>query len=218
MADTVKLESGEVLDLSAYPLPDGVEDMVVSQKLIAKGLNVSVVTIAKYIDDGMPVKKAGGNGVEYEFQLSHCYAWKLWRKAEAEARDKLESDNAAQLALTFLGGDDEVDASRAALSPKQMREYSEAELVRNKAAEQRGELVRVRDVQMAVEDVLSVFRGALTGLPDWMESEFSLSPSQVEKAETYCDGVLVQCRHRIADGGLNDGEVVPLTRDEGATV
>lgn len=213
MSEVITLEGGEALDVSAYPLPAGITDETLNMNGIAKAMHVSTVTIGRWMDLGMPVLQSGGNGRAYEFQLSHVYAWRMWRE-EGESREQRRKDDIAeQMAMHFLGGEEQVPDVGRNLSPRDMREYAEAEIKRNMAAEQRRELVRVHQVEAVLEDVLVAYRGAVSNLPDWLEQEFSLSPSQVEKAQRFCDAILEETRHRIARAGFRSGEVVSIDSD-----
>lgn len=208
MTDVITLEDGEVLDIAAYPLPDGIEDQTFNRELMARAMDVSVVTITKWIDEGMPVLQRGGNGQSYEFLFSQCYAWRLWREGRDAASRQAKLSNANQMAMLFLGQEDTAD--RPNLTPKEVREWSEAELIRNKAAEQRGELVRTAHVTRVLDNVLSGARNAIANAPDWLEQEFSLGPHQVEKSQTYFDGLLDEMRHQIIAAGFKAAPVLPL--------
>lgn len=215
------LDSGDQVDLSLYPLPKdvlpenaSVDDLVFNMAEIAKALGTSTVTVGKWVDEGMPVHKRGGNGQSYEFRLDHCYAWRKWRNDRTEAAKKLRDNVAGQIAMEFLGGEDEVGDLGGRLSPKEMREYALAELERNKAAEQRGDLVRRSQVESILEDILVAYRHAMVSLPDWLEQEFSLSPHQVDKAQKFCDGILDETRNQISLAGFEGREVVHLKAGE----
>lgn len=212
MSNTIKLDTGEVLDLDAYPLPDGIADDVFNRELLARAMSVSTVTISKWIDLGMPVAQRGGNGQAYEFRLSECYAWRMWREGREADQRRAKESNANQMAMMFLNETEEPE--RAALSPKEVREWSEAELIRNKAAEQRGELVRAQQVQEVFDHILASFRNAVMNLPDWLEQEFSLSPHQVDKAQRFCDGILSETRRQVSDFGFEAADVVTMDRRE----
>lgn len=209
MSEQITLETGEVLDVSAYPLPEGVEDGILNMKTLARAMRVSTVTISQRVDEGMPVHQVGGNGKAYEFRLSHCHAWLVWRDKLRDDQQRQSDAIADQYALEFLGGGDQVP-DVAALTPKQMREYAEAELKRNQAAEQRGDLMRRHLVERLVEDMLVIFRSGTIGLPDWMEQEFSLSPTQVEKAQAYADGILAEVRSRMKRAGFEAPSVIDI--------
>jgi len=213
MTDTITLETGEVLDLSAYPLPEGIVDETFNRELLARAMDVSTVTITKWIDAGMPVEQRGGNGQSYAFRLSHCYAWRMWRDDRDSADRRAKEGVAAQMAMHFLGAEEE-DAPGRALSPKEVKEWSEAELIRNKAAEQRGELVRAAQVQEVLDQVLVSFRNAVMNMPDFLEQEFSLTPHQVAKAEAFCDGILSETRRQIGEAGFAPGDVVTMSGRE----
>ncbi|MVO14819.1 terminase small subunit [Parasedimentitalea huanghaiensis] len=215
MSEQIELESGEVLDLSLYPLPDGIEDETFNRDHLARAMAVSVVTITKWVDAGMPVNSRGGNGTSYEFLFSHCYAWRKWREG-GEAKERAEKLNsAAQKAMLFINDDE--DQENANLSAKEVREWSEAMIIRNKAAEQRGDLVRRMHVEAVLDHVLVSFRNAVMNFPDWLEQEFGLSPHQVDKAQKFCDGILDDTRHKISESGFRPAEIVNLSdnRDQG---
>lgn len=207
MSDLITLSTGEVLDVSAYPLPAGVVDEFMNLKTLARAMQRSGVTITQWVDQGMPVHEAGGNGRAYTFRLSHCHAWRMWREDRQNEQQRKADSTADQYALMFLGGEDQVP-DVPALTPKQMREYAEAELKRNQAAEQRGDLMRRLHVETAMEDVLVAFRSGVASLPDWLEQEFSLSPAQVDKAQSYIDGLLTDVRQRLTRSGVQVADVV----------
>lgn len=207
---TITLENGEVLDLSAYPMPEGSEDEVLNRDQLARAMGTSVVTISKWVDEGMPVAQRGGNGQAYQFVYSHCRAWRLWRDGKDQQERREKDDRARQFSMEWLG-DDEGRADQM-LTPKQVKEWSEAELIRNRAAEQRGELVRSAQMQDVLDRVLVSFRTAVMNLPDWLEQEFSLSPHQVDKAQRFCDGILSEARRQISDAGFAAGDVVSIER------
>lgn len=195
--------------MSQYPLPDGVTDDVFNVENMALAMNVSTVTISKWIDQGMPVQKRGGNGQSYELRFSHCYAWRKWRESNDRAARDGAKRRAEEKAQMFFG--EEEAPINAGLTAKEVREWSEAELMRNKAALQRGELVRAAVVQTVLEDLLVSVRNAITSAPDFFEQEFSLSPAQVVKAEAYCDNLLIEIRKQISDAAFEAGDVVSIT-------
>jgi len=205
MADLIELENGEVIDLQQYPLPDEVYNI----QLMAKAMHTSTVTVNKWIDAGMPVEQRGGNGRSYELRFSHCYAWRLWREQREQKETAAKASNAAQKALLFMGEDTDA-GSQAPLSAKEIRELSEAVLIRDKAALQRGELLLRSDVQELVSRLLSTFRGTVTNLPDWLEQEFSLSPRQVDRAQDYADALLDEVRLQLEQQGYQTSSVVDL--------
>ncbi|PYG33113.1 DUF1441 family protein [Pelagimonas varians] len=214
MSDLITLDGGEVLDLSDYPLPEGEDDIVFNVELMAKAMDVSTVTIGKWIDQGMPVQKRGGNGQSYELRFGHCFAWRRWKEGRDHAARRTLEHRAEQKAMLFLGEEETPESAR--MSPKEIREWSEAELIRNKAAQQRGELVRTAHVQEMLDHLLVSLRNVITSAPDFLEQEFSLSPLQVVKAESYFDGMLIEMRKQISDGGFQPAAVVPLAREADA--
>ena len=180
--------------LGSHPLPEGIDDAVLNRSQLAVAMQVSDNTISKFLSRGMPCLSQGGNGKDYEFQLSHCYAWRMSEDAEAAAKKAKGDDVARQMALVFRNDDEEIEDSAPVLTAKEIKEESEADYARNKAAESRRELVRRHRVDELFESVLIEFRTQITTLVDFAEMEFSLTPDQVEKMQTRCDSTLVQAR------------------------
>jgi phage terminase Nu1 subunit (DNA packaging protein) len=207
MTEMITLDSGEVIDLSHYPLPDGIEDEVYNIHLMAKAMNTSNVTVNKWIDAGMPVEHRGGNGRSYELRFSHCYAWRKWREGKDKAAATARANSAAQKAMLFVGEEDD-GGSETNLTAKEVREWSEAVILRDKAALQRGDLIKRADVQEAMENLLGTVRRAITNMPDWLEQEFSLSPRQADQAQTYADGLLDDLRLQLERQGYRSADVI----------
>lgn len=183
-----------------YPLPAGVEDAVVNRSQLAVAMNVSENTITKWIAAGMPLQEAGGNGREYSFALSDCYAWRMERDDQLRAQKDAADRSAAQLALAFRNaGDEDEDGAPAQLTARQILEEAEADYKYQRAAEQRGELVRTSRVRDLFEDTLVEFRTAISTLVDFAEMEFSLDPEQVDRLEKRCDNALVQARVNLSN-------------------
>ena len=187
---TITLSDGTELDVSAYPLPEGVEDVVMNRQQIAHAMNTSEVSITAWVNKGMPVLSRGGNGTAYEFQPSHCWAWRMHDK-EVDAKAREAADNAAaQMRLAFQNLDDDQADDQRHLTPKQVSEIAEADYKRNRAAELRGDLVRVDRVRALQERQLNDFRQAAMALPDFAEQEFGLTPAQAEKMQRRCEAML----------------------------
>lgn len=181
------MQDGELEDiLRRFPLPEGVEDMEVNRKTLAKALNVSENTISKYQDAGMPVLEAGTNGKDYKFQLSECYAWRMARDADDQARRALETANADQLALAFRNPDEDASEETVGLTARQIADESDAEIKRLRAAEARRDLVNANRMRVLLEDLLVQCRDSIMTMVDFCELEFSLSPDQVAKLQARC--------------------------------
>lgn len=200
---------------AAHPLPDGVEDVVVNRTQLGIALSVSENTISKYISQGLPVLTVGGNGKEYEFQLSDCYAWRCARDEDARTQKSAGDHAAAQLALTFRNHDDSETAPSSELTAKQIIEEAEADYKYQRAAEQRGELVRASRVRDLFEDTLVEFRTTITTVVDFAEMEFGLKPDQVDKLERRCNNALVQARVNLGKlTALGAEQATPIGRDK----
>lgn len=208
MQTVLTLEDGSALDLSLWPLPKGVEDGVLNRAQLARAFQVSENTITKWISQGMPALSQGQNGVAYEFQLAHCYAWKMARDEKARA-ERLRGDHLAQqAALAFRNLDDDQEAEEAGLTADEMRKWAEAEYHRNRVAEQRGDLVRSDRVRTVMEDAIMVVAASLEALPDWLELEMSLTPVQVQAVQTHIDHIRVEMRAELEKVTRGTGQVV----------
>jgi len=191
-----------------YPLPEGVTDAVVNMTQLAVAFNVSTNTVSKWVARGLPVLTKGENGQAYEFQLSECWAWYQGRQEEAR-RKKEEGDRAAQqMAMAFLNDDADKEED-GWLSPREIRELTEAHIKRNQLDEQRGRLVRAERVSRLLEDIVIIFGSGLDTLPDWAEREFGLTNDQVDRMQKRVDQVRIDMRMRIEREALGrSAEVV----------
>jgi len=92
-----------------------------------------------------------------------------------------------------------------------VRAWAEAELVRARAEEQRGDLVRRHRVERLLQSMISITRDALVGYGDFLEAELGLAPREVEIAQTRADQLLTELRleiERHLDGV--SAEVTPI--------
>ncbi|MEC8194725.1 MAG: terminase small subunit [Pseudomonadota bacterium] len=182
------------------------DEPVLNRGQIALCFDVSENTIDKWIRKGMPVESKGTNGKSYQFYLSDC---KAWRNAE------IESERQSQAAADLFVQQERAKylnvgagSERAGMTPAQMREMAQAELLHMQAAQKRGALVHVEEMVDLMDAVFGEVRSALDGLPDWMEREFGLSPEQVERAIGYCDGVMQEMHDRLSEAHLGQVEGV----------
>lgn len=193
----ITLADGGVLDVAAWPLPEGVEDGVLNRTQLARAFAVTENTVTKWVGQGMPVLAEGQNGVAYEFQLSHCHAWRQDRDARTRANKARGDQIAAQAALLFRNLDADQEEAEAGLSADDVRKWSEAEYARNRLAEQRADLVRADRTRTVMEEVLVEFGAALDTLGDFMEVEFGLAPEQVTKVVARTDEVRIKAKAKI---------------------
>ncbi len=103
----------------------------------------------------------GGNGVPYGFLFSACKAWFDETQARTAAEKKVADEFVAQQCLTFVGVDKKDE--KAGLSPAQMRELAQAELVWMQAAKQRPALVQVDEMVDLLETIFTKVRAGLDG-------------------------------------------------------
>ena len=190
-----------------YPLPDGTHDAQVNRQQLGLAFNVSENTITKYLARGMPCIVEGGNGKEYSFSLAQCYAWRRAQDAASVQQKELATQAALQMSLHFRNSEEGEDGAPV-LTAKQVKEEAEAEYVRNRAAEQRGELTRARAVAELFEDVLGNFRISITTVVDFCEMEFGLTPEQTDMLQRRTDQVLVDARIRLDQVVTRPADVV----------
>jgi hypothetical protein len=131
----------------------------------------------------------------------------MWREQREISEAAAKANSASQKAMLFVGEGEE-NSAEATMSAKEIREWSEAVLIRDKAALQRGELIKRADVQEAMENLLGTVRRAITNMPDWLEQEFSLSPRQADQAQTYADGLLDDLRLQLERQGYRSADVI----------
>lgn len=210
MSHIITLENGGVLNVSDWPLPDGVDDGVLNRAQLARAFNVQGNTITDWIGKGMPVLSQGQNGVSYEFQLSHCYAWRQSREDRARLDRERGERLASQAAMAFRNLDEDQAEEESSLTAEDLRKWSEAEYHRNRVAEQRGDLIRADRVRASLEDIFVTFGTAMETLPDFAEMEFGLSPDQVDKMKSRCDQTLEEVRRKLDELYARPGAVIPM--------
>ncbi|SCY61728.1 terminase small subunit [Paracoccus tibetensis] len=210
---SITLADGSVLEVSRYPLPEGVEDdgTPLNRTQLARAFGVSENTVGKWAGQGMPALSAGQNGVAYEFSLAQCWAWKQDRDARLRSAKQRGDQLAAQAALAFRNLDEDQAEEEGELTAADLRQWSEAEYHRNRVAEQRGDLVRVDRMRTLIEDVFVTFGAEMDTLPDFAEMEFGLSPAQVAKMQERCDQMREEVRRQI-EAVLGRSSVVRLAR------
>jgi phage terminase Nu1 subunit (DNA packaging protein) len=210
VSNIITLADGGVLDLAVWPLPEGVEDGILNRGQLARACNVSENTITKWVTQGMPVLSDGQNGVAYEFQLSHCYAWRQDRDGKARALKARGDQLAVQAALVFRNLDADQEEAEGSLTADDLRKWSEAEYHRNRVAEQRGDLVRADGVRRVIEGLLVAVGNAFDTLPDWAEVNLALSAEQVSQLQLRCDLARDELRAVVQADLLAPGRVIPL--------
>lgn len=202
--------------LERFPLPEEIADEVINRGQCARALDVTEPMITKYLEQGLPVLSRGSNGTAYEFQTSHVYAWKRARDEYLQERRDAAERASAQLALAFRGADADAEGEDVhVLTARQVREESEADFQRNRAAEYRGELVRAARVRVLFEEVLGEFRNQIVAVVDYCEMEFGLTSDQVAKLQRRCDNTLVTARMKF--GEAVPGEIAHLSEHARST-
>lgn len=200
--DLPALEGREKALVARYPLPQGVQDVLVNKNQLAAALDVSTTTVDKWLvlPDGerIPWVERGTNGRSYVFRLSVAYAWRRDRDAAEEAARKVADDAVAQMRLDLLGGSVQ-DQARAALSPKEQAEALKVEKEWILAAAARREFIRADEVAEAFEAAFSTIRDGLDAAPDRLARELSLGGAEVEAMTGILDEILRDARARLED-------------------
>lgn len=183
------------MDLIRYPLPEGVSDEVLNKNQLARALNASEPTIDRWIADGMPVLQEGSNGRSYQFQLSHCFAWRRAREADRQQTDERAERAVQQMRLALIGG--AIGDTERGLSPKERAAIYQAELTWNQMARERGELVPYAELVDLFDAVLGAVRAAVEGLPDRIKRDADLTPAQLRSVIQTGDDMLDDLSRQI---------------------
>lgn len=202
--DLPELAEDEAALIAAFPLPDGVPDAVVNKSELARALNVSQTTVTNWMTMGLPIAIEGGNGRNYEFRLSVCFAWNQRRLGEEARARSAAADAAAQLSLALLGGE-QATGDGVGLSLADQRKLFEAEHHRAVAARDRRDLIRFDEVVAGFDVAFAKFRDGMDGLPDRLARDCGLEGKQIEAAIIACDDVLRSVKLAIGEV-IGDGE------------
>lgn len=169
----------------------------VNQTTMAALVGVSLPTLAKYIQQGMPVAVEGRRGVAWELDVADCFAWVLNRRAEQWRQEH------------GLSADDPIDLSleRARLARAQTES---AEL---KNATLRGELVPARAVLEHWAAMIVAATTHLRSVPSQLKGEIPhLTADEVMIARRLVDRACSELadglpEHSGVDLGEGEGEV-----------
>lgn len=191
--------------LRRFPLPESILDADMNQEEIARAFDVSVNTIAKWIREGMPVAQVGGNGRPYILRLSHCWAWRMAREAEADLRNRHNENQISLLRAEFLGV--EIGDQAAQLSAKERRDLAEADLRWSEAQLRRRRLVQRADMVDLLESIGKIVRDGMEGMPDRLERELDLTPAQVAVVDRIGKDILTAIADRIEEEELTGRDI-----------
>lgn len=214
--------------LGQFPLPAGVPDEDMNQAEIAGAFNVSVNTVGKWVSRSvqcqewsraapsfLPVIETGGMGRAYVLRMSHVWAWKQFEASERAARDRHISDAQMRMQAAFLNLD--LNSSEPVLSPDQRRKIAEADLMVSRAAKERRQLVRLVEVVELMENVMTIVRNGVEGMPDRLERELSLKPEQLDLVRRVSDDILHGIAQQIEDAELRERDLGDVAFDEQLT-
>lgn len=176
---------------------------------LAEAVGTSTNTIREWrspneFEGGLPVKQQGGNGKPYVYDLDKCVDWVKRRREHFETVDaeKQQAISAAQEELELEGGSG--DDETAGLSSRQRTEYYNAELARNKAALERGELIEADKVSAEFEETFQMTARFLQALPDNVERDIGLDPAAVEAMRQSIDAFQATLARELMRRGNNN--------------
>lgn len=180
-----------------FPLPEGVEDVVMNREEMAEAMAVSINTISKWITQGMPVLQQGENGKAYELQLSQCWAWRQASRRADDIRSKAVKNAQAQLRLAIVGGaaGDTIDG----LEPRQKKEIYEAQMMQEQFLSHRNSLMKRDDVRELLTDLLALTRDTLEAAPDRVERIEAMPPKSVQAFADLVEELIGELRMRIEE-------------------
>ncbi|TBZ67849.1 hypothetical protein E0H64_17775 [Rhizobium leguminosarum bv. viciae] len=178
-----------------YPLPEGVEDCVMSREDLAETLQVSLNTVTAWLSKGMPMLQEGGPGKSYELQLSACFAWRQAQKADEDLRSEKVKRAQAAMRLALIGGaaGDTIEA----LDPKTRREIMAAQIEQERFQRERNQLMRRDEVHEMMELVYGIIRDRMNAAPDHIERRNALEPKLVQELIDACDDIVSDVRGAI---------------------
>jgi phage terminase Nu1 subunit (DNA packaging protein) len=178
-----------------YPLPEGVDDCVMSREELAETLQVSLNTVTSWLSKGMPMLQEGGPGKSYELQLSACFAWRQSQKADEDLRSEKVKRAQAAMRLALIGGS--AGDTLEALDPKTRREIMAAQIEQERFQRERNQLMRRDDVYEAFEIVYGIIRDQMNAAPDLIERRSALEPKIAQELIDACDAIVAAVRGAI---------------------
>jgi phage terminase Nu1 subunit (DNA packaging protein) len=178
-----------------YPLPEGMQDCVMTREQLAYALNTTLNSITSWLNKGMPALVVGGQGSAYQLQLSACWAWRQAYKAEEDQRVDFANEMAAKMRLHLVGGSS--GDSIEALDPKSRKEIYSVQIEHERFQKQRNELLERAEVQDAFAITFGIIRDEMNAAPDVIERKNALDPKSVQDLVDICDTLVVKCRDAI---------------------
>ena len=174
--------------IAAYPLPDGVPDAVFNRAELAEFFGVSEPTVTAWMRDDMPVLEEGTNGKAYQFQASHCWAWRQAKKAQEELQRSEARRAIEAMRLKLIGGG--AGDSIRGLPPKERQQLYDVEAAHAKLCRERNQTLDRDDVSGLITEILRLTRDGISQLPDVLERECNLDAKAVTVAIDHCDATL----------------------------
>jgi len=192
------LSASEIADLVArHPLPEGVPDAVLNRTELAEFFGVSAMTITAWQTAGMPVQNEGRQGQAYEFQASHCHAWRQAREADETMRSQEAQAAIVAMRLALTGGSsgDTIEA----LDPKQRREIMAAQIEEERYRAHRNQLMQRADVRELLEQLFKIIRDTVEVWPDVFDRRGTFDRTVIDALEAEGDNLVASLRHRIEE-------------------
>lgn len=158
--------------------------------IVGRTTNTLRADLARH-GERFPVLARGRNGVDYVFDARAVVEFFRELEEEAEATRRAEEERVKSLRLELLGGDS-VDAKSVELSPKDRREIMQAEYFAGQVKRQRGELVRVAEVEDAARLWNARLREGMQSAGARIVEDLSLSRDHARAVERLIDDALRQ--------------------------
>ena len=204
MADEITDDLAVLLE--RYPLPEGMNDEPMSLDEMAQFLNLSTTSMGQLVKEpSFPVIERGGHGRPYRLRPSHCWAWNKARLDADHDRQRAAARNIELAQATFLGLD--VEDGGEVLSAADRRKLAEADIMHNKAAQMRRQLVPLGEVLGMLESTFAVIRNGCENLPDRLERELALKPEEVAAVARAVNDTLTEMARGIEEAELAEREI-----------
>lgn len=206
----ITLANGQKIQISDYPLPEGVPDGLLNKMQLCDAFKVTQPTIDDWKRKGMPYKKDVGLR-QPKYQLSVCWAWRKAyeaHKVQSVAEGKAIADAAAAKILNADAPND----PEAAGDPHLRKAWASAALGQMRVDQMRGELVRADRVREALDKIFEIVRKGISNIPDFAEGAFALDAEQVDDLQGKCDDTLAEMQAEMR-AVFNPGASVHSLKD-----
>ncbi len=170
---------------------DGDDGKLWNREETARALGVSLPTFDRLRQNGLPHRREGGNGRPYGFYLPEVWGWREGVEAAEEEARRAREDQVAQAQLLLVGGSAEGEYK---LKPQERKQLYDAELLRNKARRERGELVERPALIARDQELFRILGQFLQALPEELARDLTWSTLETAACQERVD----QFQERLA--------------------